>query len=160
MTRFQYNNAVTDLFQLKCAVFTLPERLMRSYPGSFRPETGKMAAVVRVGNRPLGKSQLIEPRLAGVAAFPQDLRAEHGYDNQADHLSLSPLLMEAFLTLGQSITESPDFGPKNVGIWQSFFAAPQEDDDLDAQLHERLQRFLSKAFRQPIDEPTLNRYVA
>ena len=160
MTRFQYNNAVTDLFQLKCAVFTLPERLMRSYPGSFRPETGKMAAMVRVGNRPLGKSQLIEPRLAGVAAFPQDLRAEHGYDNQADHLSLSPLLMEAFLTLGQSITESPDFGPKNVGIWQSFFAAPQEDDDLDAQLHERLRRFLSKAFRQPIDEPTLNRYVA
>ena len=56
---------------------------------------------VVVGNRPLGKSQLIEPRLGGVAAFPQDLRAEHGYDNQADHLSLSPLLMEAFLNLGR-----------------------------------------------------------
>ena len=52
-----------------------------------------MADVVHVGNRPLGKSQMIEPRLAGVAAFPQDLRAEHGYDTQADHLSLSPLLM-------------------------------------------------------------------
>ncbi|MEM7478581.1 MAG: c-type cytochrome domain-containing protein [Planctomycetota bacterium] len=29
MNRFQYNNAVVDLFQLKCIVFTLPERAMR-----------------------------------------------------------------------------------------------------------------------------------
>lgn len=159
MTRFQYNNAVTDLFQLKCVVFTLPERIVRNYQDSFRPETGEMAKVIRVGNRPLGKSQLIEPRLAGVAAFPQDLRAEHGYDNQADHLSLSPLLMESFLTLGQSITNSADFGPKNVGIWKNFFAAPEKKDDIDAQIRERLRPFLSKAFRQPIDKPTLDRYV-
>ena len=159
MTRFQYNNAVTDLFQLKCTVFTLPERIVRNYQDSFRPEIGEMAKVIRVGNRPLGKSQLIERRLAGVAAFPQDLRAEHGYDNQADHLSLSPLLMESFLTLGQSITNSSDFGPKNVGIWRTFFAAPEKKDDVDAQIRERLRPFLSKAFRQPIDEPTLDRYV-
>lgn len=160
MTRFQYASAVTDLFGLNLVVFTLPERIMREYQGSFRPETGRMADVVHVGNRPLGKSQMIEPRLAGVAAFPQDLRAEHGYDNQADHLSLSPLLMEAFLTLGQSITESPDFTPKNVGIWETFFAAPDEAADQDAVLRKRLRPFLTKAFRQPIDEPTLNRYVA
>ena len=88
---------------------------------------GKMPEVVTVGSRPLGKSQMIEPRLAGVAAFPQDLRAEHGFDNQADHLSLSPLLMEAFLQLGQSITQSKDFGPRTVGIWDSFFLAPQQN---------------------------------
>jgi hypothetical protein len=160
MTRFQYNNAVTDLFGLNCLVFTLPERLMREHRSSFRPESGRMADVMHVGNRPLGKSQMIEPRLAGVAAFPQDLRAEHGFDNQADHLSLSPLLMEAFLTLGQSITESPDFTPKNVGIWETFFAAPDEAADHDVVLRERLRPFLTNAFRQPIDEPTLNRYVA
>jgi len=160
MTRFQYNNAVTDLFGLNRVVFTLPERLKREHRGSFRPESGRMADVVHVGNRPLGKSQMIEPRLAGVAAFPQDLRAEHGYDNQADHLSLSPLLMEAFLTLGQSITESPDFTPKTVGVWETFFAAPDEAADHDAVLRKRLRPFLTKAFRQPIDEPTLNRYVA
>ena len=76
MNRFQYNNAVTDLFGLKCNVFTLPERMMRDHKGYFKPETGKMADRVTVGSRPLGKSQMIEPRLAGVAAFPQDLRAE------------------------------------------------------------------------------------
>ena len=48
---------------------------------------------------------MIENRLAGVAAFPQDLRAEHGFDNRGDHLSLS-LLMESFLKLAQSIVES------------------------------------------------------
>ena len=160
MTRFQYHNAVTDLFDLKVAVFTLPERLMRGYRGYFRPETGRMADVVHVGNRPLGKSQMIEPRLAGVAAFPQDLRAEHGYDTQADHLSLSPLLMEAFLTLGQSITASPDFTPKNVGIWQAFFAPPAEGDAVPAVVRERLKPFLTKAFRQPVDAATLDRYAA
>ena len=91
MNRFQYNNAVIDLFGLKCNVFTLPERMMRVHQDSFKPETGMMADHVQVGNRPLGKSQMIEPRLSGVAAFPQDLRAEHGYDVQADHLSPAAL---------------------------------------------------------------------
>ena len=121
MNRFQYHNSVTDLFQLKCIVFALPERMMRQYGNYFQPETGQMPDVVTVGSRPLGKSQLIEPRLAGVTPFPQDLRAEHGYDNRGDHLSLSPLLMQKFLELGQSITRSPDFTPQNVGIWNDFF---------------------------------------
>ena len=84
MNRFQYNNSVKDLFQLKVEVFPLPEKMMRDH-GYFKPETGKMEAKVRVGSRPLGKSQLIEPRLAGVPPFPQDLRAEHGFDNRGDH---------------------------------------------------------------------------
>ena len=51
----------------------------------------------------------VAPRVfRGVAPFPQDQRAEHGFDNQADHLTLSPLLMESFLTLSQTIVESPD----------------------------------------------------
>ena len=57
MTRFQYNNAVTDLFDLKCTVFTLPERMMRNHKNYFKPETEKMAPVVTVGSRPLGKSR-------------------------------------------------------------------------------------------------------
>lgn len=159
MNRFQYNNAVTDLFDLNCVVFTLPERMLREHKGYFQPETGKMADVVSVGSRPLGKSQLIERRLDGVAAFPQDLRAEHGFDNQADHLSLSPLLMEAFLTLGQSITQSPDFTEKAVGIWKTFFAAPDDEADLENELRQQLAPFLRKAFRRPADEETVKRYT-
>lgn len=159
MNRFQYNNAVTDLFDLQCVVFTLPERMMREHNGYFKPETGKMADVVTVGSRPLGKSQLIERRLAGVAAFPQDLRAEHGFDNRGDHLSLSPLLMEAFLKLGQSITQSPDFDQKNVGIWKEFFAAPAAGAEQNAEVRRRLEPFLTRAFRRPAEGDLLDRYV-
>lgn len=158
MNRFQYNNAVVDLFDLNCTVFTLPERMLREHRGYFQPASGKMPDEVFVGSRPLGKSQMIEPRLAGVAAFPQDLRAEHGYDNQADHLSLSPLLMESFLKLGQSITESPDFVPANVGIWDMFFAAPAPDSDLELIVRERLKSFLTRAFRRSVDQSQLDRY--
>lgn len=160
MNRFQYNNAVTDLFDLKCVVFALPERMLREHKNYFRPETGEMAETVTVGSRPLGKSQLIEPRLAGVGPFPQDLRAEHGYDNRGDHLSLSPLLMESFLKLSQSVTNSPDFTPKNVGVWKELFAEPASDADRDLVVRERLQSLLTRAFRQPVDEETLERYVS
>ena len=158
LNRHQYNNAVIDLFDLKCLVFTLPERMMREHKGYFKPASGKMPKVVSVGSRPLGKSQMIERRLAGVAAFPQDLRAEHGYDNQADHLSMSPLLMESFLKLGGSITDSPDFTPKNVGIWNEFFQAPKAEVDLESDVRTRMQVFLTRAFRGPVSDETLDRY--
>ena len=161
MNRFQYSNAVQDLFQLKVQVFTLPEKMLREHGNYFQPATGKMPDQVKVGSRPLGKSQLIEPRLAGVAAFPQDLRAEHGFDNRGDHLSLSPLLLESFLTLSRSILESPDFNEKTVGIWKNFFAlAPDSEKGTPAEIENRLRHFLTRAFRTPIDEPTLGRYKA
>ena len=159
MNRFQYNNALIDLFDLKCTVFTLPERMMREHNGYFRPDSGRLADVVTVGSRPLGKSQMIERRLAGVAAFPQDLRAEHGYDNRADHLSLSPMLMESFLRLGRSVTDSPDFNEDNVGIWRDFFAAPADGANHEEVIRNRLTPFLFRAFRRPPDAQLLERYV-
>ena len=159
MNRFQYHNAVTDLLELNCAVFTLPERMMREHGSYFQPATGKMPHKVSVGSRPLGKSQLIERRLAGVAAFPQDLRAEHGFDNRGDHLSLSPLLLESFLKLSRSIVESPDFGPRTCGIWDAFFVEPKPMHDAESVARERLRPFLTRAFRRPVEEELLARYV-
>ena len=92
MNRFQYANAVKDLLKLKVEVYPLPEKMMRDRSNYFKPETGKIPSKITVSSRPLGKSGLIEPRLSGVAPFPQDLRAEHGFDNRGDHLSLSCLL--------------------------------------------------------------------
>ena len=162
MTRFQYNNAVKDLLQLNVEVFTLPERMMREYRNYYQPATGKMPDSVRVGSRPLGKSQLIEPRLGGVGAYPQDLRAEHGYDTQADHLTMSPLLLESFMQLGMSIVDSPDFHEATVGVWQELFAAPPDVNAsaLEELIQNRLQHFLTRAFRTTIDKATLQRYVA
>ncbi len=159
MNRFQYNNAVMDLLKLKVVVFPLPERMMRDRSGYFRPETGKMPKEVVVSSRQLGKSALIEPRLAGVGPFPQDLRAEHGYDNRGDHLTLSPMLMDAFFKLGRRIVQSSNFDKRFVGIWQEFFVPPAKAAQLDEEVRKRLTIFLRRAFRRPAEEDVLERYV-
>ncbi len=158
MNRFQYNNAVQDLFELKVDVFALPERMLRAY-GYFRPETGSMPDTLEAGSRPLGKSQLIDKRLAGVTPFPQDLRAEHGYDNRGDHLTLSPLLLESFFHLSRSIVESEDFNEKTSGAWMRLFAPRLGADDPQAAVRESLRSFLTRAFRRPVEDAVLDHYT-
>ncbi|MCZ6673003.1 MAG: DUF1592 domain-containing protein, partial [Verrucomicrobia bacterium] len=159
MNRFQYNNAVQDLFALNRDVFALPERMLREHGNYFRPETGVMPQTLKAGSRPLGKSQLIDKRLGGVVPFPQDLRAEHGFDNRADHLSLSPLLLESFLKLSRSIVESHDFNEDNCGIWNDFFVGPSWVETAEQGVKERLRVFLTRAFRQPVEASLLQRYT-
>jgi hypothetical protein len=167
MNRFQYNNAVVDLLDLDRDIFALPEKLMRRYTDYFDPASGAMPAEVLVQNRPLGKDvdNARQEGFSGVGPFPQDLRAEHGYDNRADHLTLSPLLMESFLRLSHSVVESRDLNPAECGSWNSFFTLPEgtSSDDAKAQvriIRERLEPFLRRAFRMPVDPNTLNRFVA
>ena len=158
MNRFQYANAVKDLLKLKVEVYPLPERMMRDRSNYFKPQTGKIPSKITVSSRPLGKSGLIEPRLSGVAPFPQDLRAEHGFDNRGDHLSLSPLLMESFLNLSRSIVLSDNFNRKTCGVWPSLFEEPKEKDRTNEIINERLNHFITRAFRRPVDPATLSRY--
>lgn len=160
MNRFQYANAVEDLFALKVELFALPERILREYEGYFQPASGKMPDTVMVGNRALGHSQLIAPRLNGVAAFPQDLRAEHGFDNRGDLITLSPLLMESFLTLSRSILYSPDFGKKTCGKFNPLFADPPPTKDREVAIRQRLREVLTLAFRRPVEKEVLERYAA
>jgi mono/diheme cytochrome c family protein len=159
MNRFQYNNAVTDLLDLRVDLFQLPERILRDHSGYFRPQTGVMPDQVNVGNRLMGKGQIIGPRMDGVLAFPQDLKAANGFDNRADLLSLSPLLMESFLDLSRSIVRSPDFNPKKVGAWNALFAEPGPNEDAGGVVRQRLEEFLQKAFRRPLEPEVLDRYV-
>ena len=160
MTRFQYANAVKDLLDLKVEVFPLPEKMMRDRSGYFKPASGKMPAKMTVSSRALGKSGLIEPRMDGVAPFPQDLRAEHGYDTQGDHLSLSPLLMEDFFRLSRSIVKSPSFNEKNVGSWKKYFGEPKKDVYRMNELNTRLRSLLTLAFRRPVEDQTFRKYFS
>jgi len=162
MNRLQYNNAVQDLFVLKVSVFPLPEKMMRDRNGYFakalKSKENKMPESVTISSRPLGKSGLIEPRLAGVGPFPKDPRAEHGFDNRGDHLSLSPFLMEAFFKLSRRIVQSPNFDGRSVGIWKSFFAPPAGTQP-KLLVRDRLRGFMTRAFRRPVSESALNRYT-
>ena len=60
----------------------------------------------------------------GVAPFPQDLRAEHGYDTQGDHLSLSPLLMEDFFGLVEVSCKARLSIPKMLALGKFIFEEP------------------------------------
>lgn len=161
MNRLEYNNAVKQLFQLRRDPFALPERTLRDFSDYFQPASGKMPETLMVGNRAMGKSQFLGKgnTLRGVAAYPKDPRAEHGFDNRGDHLSLSPVLMESFFALSQSILGSPDF-KVHAGAWEPLFVVPEEMS-LEEQRKEgerRLKKFLRQAFRGQVSEEVVGRY--
>lgn len=156
LNRFQYNNSVKDLFQLKLDVFELPEKLMTRHGNYLQGNPGKMPDKVEAASHSLHPA----PGLRDVIAFPKDLRASHGFDNQANQLTLSPLLLDTFLRLSVSIVESPDFNEANVGIWKSFFQEPPAEKDRRAEVRQRLEPFLKMAFRTSVDGETLDRYTA
>ena len=153
LNRFQYNNAVRDLFQLNRDVFALPEKLMTRE--TLYLNAPKMPDHVNV------RSHTLNPLsgLREVKAFPKDLRASHGFDNQASQLSLSPLLFDAFLKLSVSIVESPDFNEQTVGIWDTFFKPPKEGAAVLAETRLRIAAFLRYAFRGPVEPSTVDRYT-
>jgi hypothetical protein len=156
LNRFQYNNSVKDLFQLKVDVFKLPEKLMTREGNYLHTGTNKMPDRVNVASFALNP----KAGLSEVKSFPKDLRASHGFDNQANQLTLSPLLLDAFLRLSVSIVESPDFNEGNVGIWNEFFKEPAPESDKRQEIKKRIQSFLELAFRGAVDDATLERYTA
>ncbi|MEC7564979.1 MAG: DUF1592 domain-containing protein [Planctomycetota bacterium] len=125
MNRFEYGNAVRDLFDLESWVYSINDRIIRDHNNYFQPESGKMPDVVVVGNRIMGLQQLLENRLLGVMAFPKDAPAENGFNNRGDHLSLSPVLMQSFMELSRSVVNAENFD-ENCRVWNSLFADPSE----------------------------------
>nr|MBC8290088.1 DUF1587 domain-containing protein [Planctomycetota bacterium] len=111
LTRYEYNNAVRDLLKLRGDVFPLPERTLRAYNRYYNPASGVFPDVIRVGNRTLGKNQVEKQILDGVSPFAIDLQAEHGFNNRGNQLSISPLLLETFVKLGESIVNRSQTGP-------------------------------------------------
>jgi hypothetical protein len=150
--RYEYNNAVRDLLDLKGDIYPLPEKIIR---GSqyFAPSTGRMPDAIKAGNRTLGKFQLERQILDGVDPFAIDLQAEHGFNNRGDELSVSPLLLESLLSLGRSIVHAPGFDAY-TGLDDTFFNGQGQS------LERMLPPFLERAFRGPVDKDTLERYLA
>ncbi len=155
LNRFQYNNTIKDLFQLKIDVFALPEKLMTRHDPYLTSGVGVMPERVRV------ESLALRPQsgMQNVKSFPKDSRASHGFDNQVDVLTMSPLLLDAFLRLGVSVVESPDFTAEKVGVWDELFSKQPENTTLEEEIRKRLAGFLYRAFRRPVDDETLTRYT-
>lgn len=157
MNRFEYNNAVRDLLKLRGDIYPLPEKCIRADRPYFDPASGRFPDEIRVGNRPLGKFQVERQILTGVVPFAIDLQSEHGFNNRGDELSLSPILLESFLRLGRSIVDSPQF-PGYCRIFKELFEA-QPDEQRGVALRSRLRALLSRAFREPVDDESVERYA-
>ena len=152
MNRYEYNNAVRDLLQLRGDIYPLPEKVIRS-SRYFDPASGRMPSAINAGNRTLGKFQVERQILDGVDPFAIDLQAEHGFNNQGEQLSLPPILLESLLKLGRSIVNSPQFDGY-TGLRNTLFKEGGES------VKKRLRPFLDRAFRSPVAEAALDRYVA
>ena len=152
LNRYEYNNAVRDLLQLRGDIYPLPEKVIRS-SRYFDPASGRMPASVNAGNRTLGKFQVERQILDGVDPFAIDLQAEHGFNNQGEQLNLPPILLESLLKLGRSIVNSSQFDGY-TGLRDTLFKEGGEP------VKKRLRPFLERAFRGPVGEAALDRYVA
>ena len=155
LNRFQYNNTVRDLFGLKLNVFALPEKLMTRHGDYLSGDSHALPMQVKVESRALRP----EAGMTNVRPFPKDSRASHGFDNQADVLTMSPLLLDAFFRLSVSIIESPDFTEEKVEAWDSLFSETMTEETTTLELQARIRPFLLKAFRRSVDTDTLTRYV-
>ncbi len=153
LNRFQYNNSLKDLFRIRTDVFELSEKMMTRHDNYLLSADQKIPDRVRASakNRPKGFRE--------VRPFPKDLRAAHGFDNQSDQLTLSPLLLDTFLKLSVSILQSPDFNENTVGLWEEFFAEPENSADMEKEIRERLNPFLRLAFRSAVEKEVEDRYV-
>lgn len=160
LNRYEYNNAVRDLLDLKGDVYPLPEKVIRSR-SYFNPASGKFPESVTLSNRALGKEQIEENILSGVSPFAIDLQAEHGFNNQGQQLSVSPILLESFLKLGRSIVNAPEFD-KYSQLTSSFFAEPPNAERAlwPKAFEERLRPFLERAFRTAVTDEVVGRYAA
>lgn len=153
LNRFQYNNSLKDLFRIQTDIFELPEKMMTRHNNYLLSSEQKIPDLIRASARNR------EQGFREVRSFPKDLRAAHGFDNQSDQLTLSPLLLDSFLKLSVSILQSPDFNENTVGIWKEFFANPENPGDLEKEIRDRLHPFLRMAFRSSVEEEVEDRYV-
>ena len=151
LNRYEYNNAVRDLLELRGDIYPLPEKVIRSSQ-YFDPASGRMPKGITVGNRTLGKFQVERQILSGVDPFAIDLQAEHGFNNQGEQLSIPPILLESLLKLGRAIVGAKEFDDYTA-LRETFF---KDDGQLVAK---RLRPFLERAFRSSVNEATLERYA-
>ncbi|MEM9943171.1 MAG: DUF1592 domain-containing protein [Planctomycetota bacterium] len=157
LSRFEFENTIRDLFRMDRDVFNNPARVIKT-TNYFNPATRKMPRHVFAVSYFFGADRR-HSDLSGVSTLPVDPPVEHGFSNDQDALSLSPLQMENFIEIGSSLVNSPEF-PQLCGIWESMFAAKPGDAlaDAEARGREQIKIFLPRAFRAPIESSVLAKY--
>ncbi len=157
LNRVQYENSIRELLRLNRHVFNNSARLVRT-DDYFQPATGEMPKYVLAVSH-FFNSHRRHSDLPGVSNLPVDPPVEHGFANDQEALSLSPLLMESYFDVSMSMLDSAEF-PLICEMWDSMFLPADETDDDRSrqQAHEQIEVFLPRAFRRKISDDEKKRY--
>ena len=134
----------------------MPEKVIRSEYPYFQPLAGLMPDTLQLGNRTLGKNVIEKPILSGVFPFAVDLPAEYGFNNRGEELSISALQLETFVNLAQAILHALSLIDIAIAIPHCLF---QPKTNRKQKQPDPIEKILEKAFRMPVDESLLKRYL-
>lgn len=157
LNRVEYENTIRELFRLTRNCFSNPTRILQT-TDYFQPATGQMPRYV-LGVSYFYNSHRRHSDLPGVTSLPVDLPVEHGFSNDQEALSLSPLLMETYLEISSSMLNNPEFAQIS-DIWDSMFTADGAATHAQKmeQGHEQIELFLPRAFRRKVTQEEISRY--
>ena len=155
--RIEYENTIRDLFRMSRPVFANPDRIViNNY--YFNPLSKQMPRHVLAYSH-YTASQRSTDAIEGVPTLPVDAPAEHGFNNQGDALSFSPVLVERYFEIAKTLLDSPDF-PRLASSWSPLFEFPQDATPEESQslANTRIEFFLPRVFRRPVTPREVQRY--
>ena len=157
LNRIEYENTIRDLFRTSSAVFSNPDRLVIN-DFYFKPSSRRMPRHVLAYSH-FAAAQKSADAIEGVPTLPIDAPAEYGFNNQADALSFSPVLVERYFDIAKALLDSPDF-PRMSSIWSALFVFPKDATAKESQslANTRIEFFLPRAFRRPVSPREIERY--
>ncbi len=156
MTRGEYTHTIRDLLELPADPFILPEQFAKD-KAYFQPSSGIMARQVAVDHEQTSNNPPLT-RYPGIATLPADSRAEHGFANRSDQVSLSPALLEKYFAVARDLLFHADF-PGDFPGDHPLFRSPGEGLSELAAARRRLAAFLPRAFRRPAEKGEVERYL-
>lgn len=90
------------------------------------------------------------------AALPNDGAGGEGFDNAAETLFLSPLHAEKYL---EAARQSLDYGLADPRSRADFLIEPSDERTAEAAAQATLDEFLPRAFRRPVSDAEVRRYL-
>ena len=149
LNRAEYENTIRDLFRLPRSCFNNNSKIIQTN-GYFQPATGQMPRHVLAVSC-FWNSRERYSDLPGVSTLPVDPPVEHGFANDQSALSLSPLLMESYLEISNSLLNNVEFAELS-NLWQSMFipVKGESGDESIRRAEEQLLSFLPRAFRRVV----------
>ncbi|MDB2318647.1 DUF1587 domain-containing protein, partial [bacterium] len=151
LNRAEYENTIRDLFRVPRSCFNNNSKIIQTND-YYQPATGKMPRHVLAVSC-FWNSRERYSDLPGVSTLPVDPPVEHGFANDQSALSLSPLLMESYLEISNSLLNNVEFAQLS-NLWQSLFRANQGESKSESiqRAGEQLDSFLPRAFRRRVSE--------